>query len=128
MQAGPDRGGQAGEEAAASYLCSRGYRILARRYRRCGAEIDLVARRRDVLAFVEVKMRRSHGAGSPFEAVPLRKQTRIARAAALFLAEFPELEGLDCRFDVVGVEPERDGSLRIEHLTDAFQAPDSSGT
>ena len=70
-------------------------------------------------------MRRSQGAGSPFEAVSLPKQTRIARAAALFLVEFPELAALDCRFDVVGVEPDQDGSLCIEHLTNAFQAPDA---
>jgi putative endonuclease len=119
-----DRGGQAGEQAAALYLRSRGYRILARRYRRGGAEIDLVVRRSEVLAFVEVKMRRSHRAGSPFETVSCRKQARIARAAALFLAEYPALETLVCRFDVVGVEPYPDGSLRVEHLADAFQAPE----
>jgi len=118
-----DRGGRVGEQAAASYLSSRGYRILARRYRRGGAEIDLVVRRNEVLAFVEVKMRRSHRAGSPFETVPSRKQARIARAAAFYLAEFPELEALVCRFDVVGVEPHPDGSLRVEHLADAFRAP-----
>lgn len=114
--------GRAGEQAAEAYLRSRGFRILARRFRRCGAEIDLVARREEVLAFVEVKLRRSRSAGSPFEAVTPLKQARIARAAAAYLAEFPALAGLECRFDLVGVEPAPDGSLRVEHLPAAFTA------
>lgn len=116
--------GRSGEEAAAAWLLSRGYRILARRFRGGGAEVDLVARRGEILAFVEVKLRRSGSAGSPLESVPPLKQARIARAAASFLSRFPELAGLDCRFDLIGVEPAPDGILEVEHLEDAFAAPD----
>ncbi|MEE9219185.1 MAG: YraN family protein [Acidobacteriota bacterium] len=115
--------GRAGEEAAACFLRSRGYEIVRRRYRRYGAEVDLVVRLGRVLAFVEVKLRRSHRLGSPVESVPPRKQARIARAAAAFLAEHPDLSRLECRFDLIGIEPHPDGTVRIEHLPAAFSAP-----
>jgi len=117
--------GRAGEAAAAAFLISHGFQILARRFRRYGAEVDLVARRGDVLAFVEVKLRRGHGAGTPFEAVSPLKQARIARAASAYLAEFPDLARLECRFDLVGVEPAPDGALRVEHLPAAFSDPNA---
>jgi putative endonuclease len=123
-RAGTHEAGQAGEAAAELWLRSRGYVILARRFRSGGAEVDLVARRGPALAFVEVKLRRSRAHGSPFEAVPALKQARIARAAAAFLARFPELAHLECRFDLIGVEPAGDGSLRVEHLPGAFSAPE----
>jgi len=115
--------GRAGEEAAEQFLRQRGFEILERRFRSCGAEIDLVTRKGDTLVFVEVKLRRGRGAGSPFEAVTPLKQARIARAAAAFLARSPALARLECRFDVVGVEPAADGTVRVEHLPDAFSAP-----
>ena len=115
--------GRAGEEAAEAFLRARGFQILARRFRRFGAEVDLVARRGDTLAFVEVKMRRGRSAGSPFESVTPLKQARLARAASAYLAEFPLLARLECRFDLVGVEIAADGSLRLEHLPAAFTAP-----
>jgi putative endonuclease len=117
------RTGRAGEEAAEQYLLSRGFEILERRFRSCGAEIDLVARRGETLAFIEVKLRRGRGAGSPFEAVTALKQARIARAASAFLARTPALARLECRFDVMGVVPAPDGTLQVEHLPAAFRAP-----
>jgi putative endonuclease len=117
--------GRAGELAAERYLERRGYRIVERRLRRCGAEIDLVARRGALVAFVEVKLRRSRACGSPLEAVSFRKQARLALAAAVWLAESRDRRDLECRFDVLGIEPDPAGDLRIEHLEGAFSAPES---
>jgi putative endonuclease len=97
------RRGHSGEALAALRLRLVGYRILARRYRTKVGEIDLIARRGGVLAFVEVKRRAN--AADALEAVSLRSQARIRRAAELFLRRNPELAALALRFDVMVVTP-----------------------
>ena len=101
--------GREGEQRAARYLESRGYRIVARNVRADRVEIDLVARRGRVLAFVEVKTRRvrtrddgpSHGLAA--EAVDGRKQARLRRGAGAWLDTMPEARrGVGrLRFDVI---------------------------
>ena len=80
--------GRAGEDAAASYLVERGWRIVGRNVR-CGrvGEIDIVATRAGVLAFVEVKTRRTDRFGTPGEAVTRPKQNRIRALARAYLAQ-----------------------------------------
>jgi putative endonuclease len=119
--AGP-RGGRRelglyGERMAARHLRRRGYRIAARNFRAAGAEIDLVAIDGSTVVFVEVKARRSHRAGFAAEAVDSRKQGRIRRAAALYMARQPP--GRSARFDVVTIDWEG-GRPRLEHLKDVF--------
>src|SRR5271167_661654 len=80
--------GRRGERAAEKYLRRSGYRIVARNFRAARAEIDLVAMDGDVLVFVEVKTRRSRGAGAPEEAVDERKQKQIRRAAEMFATRY----------------------------------------
>jgi putative endonuclease len=93
--------GRRGERAAEKYLRRSGYRIVARNFRAAGAEIDLVAMDGDTLVFVEVKTRQSFAAGAPEEAVDLRKQTRMRRAAQAFAARY-RADDYDMRFDIVG--------------------------
>ena len=95
--------GQVGETMAARFLEARGYRIVARNVRADRVEMDLVARRGPLLVFVEVKARASDRAGSPAEAVDARKQRRLRRGAAAWLAGRPaEARGVRrTRFDVV---------------------------
>lgn len=101
--------GRDGEERAARHLEARGYRIVARNVRAERVEIDLIARRGPVLAFVEVKSRRagrsesSGGHGLAAEAVDIRKQQRLRRGAAAWLAAHPEqrVGTRRVRFDVV---------------------------
>jgi putative endonuclease len=95
--------GRTGEAAAARFLASRGYRIVARNVRADRVEIDLVARRGGLLVFVEVKARSSERYGSPAEAVDLRKQRRLRRGARAWLASRPtSARGYrSLRFDVV---------------------------
>lgn len=111
--------GRAAEALAALMLRLKGYRIIARDLRTPVGEIDLIARRGRVLAFVEVKAR---GGDRAFDdAVPDRRQRRrIVRAAALFRARRPELGDLNVRFDVVFVGRRR----WPRHLAGAFRADD----
>ena len=111
------RAGDAAEDAAAKHLAAAGCRILARNARYRDGEVDLVARERDVVVFVEVRMRASLRFGGAAVSVNSLKQKRIARAAQHWLlGEYGE-RWPACRFDVVTV----DGSGTIEWIRDAFQ-------
>ena len=102
---GRERADRFAETVAAWLLRLRGYRILARRYATPVGEIDLVARRGDLLVFVEVKHR--SGPGEALASLLPRQQTRIARAAAAYLQHRPGLAGCAVRFDLVAVAPWR---------------------
>lgn len=122
VRTSPARGRWA-EDVARRHLEKLGYRCEARNVRLAGGEIDLVARRGDLLVFVEVKARR--GAGRAGEAVTADKRRRLGRAAAAWIAR----EGLPpggCRFDVVTVEG-RGEDAGVEHLPGAFDAPQRWG-
>jgi putative endonuclease len=109
------RRGQRAELLCLWHLRLRGYRIVARRYRVPSGEIDLIVRRGDVLAAVEVKARGDAAAAGA--AVLARQRRRIARALEHFLASRPDLAGLDPRFDVMLVVPRR----LPRHLVDAWR-------
>ena len=101
--------GRAGEDSAAAALAEAGYEILTRNYHTREGEIDLVAKDKNTIVFVEVKCRRTGAYGCGAEAVDSRKQEKIRRAARAYLLE----EGLweqEIRFDVVEVGP---GGIRI---------------
>jgi len=93
----------------------KGYRILARDVRTPVGEIDIVARRGPVLAFVEVKARRS---AAETDVVGVRQQKRIVRAAEAFLSRHPTLTDLDVRFDIMLANP----WALPTHVTDAWRA------
>lgn len=92
-----------------------GYRVLARNFRVPTGEIDLIVRRGNIVAFVEVKARTTYEAAA--EAIQPRQQLRIRNAALAFLARRPDLAGLSMRFDVVLVTPRR----LPRHLRDAWR-------
>jgi len=105
---------------AALALRRRGWRIVASNYRVGRREVDLVARRGDVLAFVEVKTRAGGGFGAPEEAVTRLKRREIEAVAAAFLSDRPH-EG-DVRFDTVGiVVDEWMRVVRLTHTEDAWR-------
>ncbi len=97
--------GRRAESLCALLLRLKGYRIVARGFRAPVGEIDIVARRGNVLAVVEVKVRRDEATAA--EAITARQRRRISRAAALFLSARPGLASLDVRFDVMLVVPRR---------------------
>ena len=110
------RTGLSAEARAAAYLMAKGYRILARRFRTPYGEIDIVARRRNLLAFVEVKARASLDEAA--YAVTPRQQQRIIDAAQAWLMAHPEHADFELRFDVMLIAPRR----LPRHLLAAFDA------
>src|SRR5438552_1539305 len=110
------RTGLSAESRAAVYLMAKGYRILAKRFRTPHGEIDIVAKRRNLIAFVEVKARASLDEAA--FAVTLRQQARIIDAAQAWLVAHPEHAEFELRFDAVLIAPR---SLP-RHLLAAFDA------
>ncbi len=104
------------ERIAGQYLEEKGFTLLEYNYRTRMSEIDIVARDKGVLVFVEVKYRKDLSDGHPLEAVTPQKQRRIRNAALCYLEDhelFPDQTAI--RFDVVGILGDE-----ISHITDAF--------
>ena len=110
------RTGISAESRAAAYLMAKGYRILAKRFRTPHGEIDLVARKRHLVAFIEVKARASLDEAA--YAVTPRQQARIIAAAQGWLVAHPEHAEFDLRFDAVLIAPRH----LPRHLLAAFDA------
>ncbi len=108
--------GRLAEETAAEFLSAEGWEILATRVKTRSGEIDLIARKGDVTAFIEVKARKSRD--EAIAAVTLRQAKRIIAAANYWIAANPESLGGDCRFDIILVSP----YLLPEHIENAFGA------
>jgi putative endonuclease len=108
------RTGLSAEARAAAYLMLKGYRILAKRFRTPHGEIDIVAKRRNLVAFVEVKARA--GLDEAAYAVTPRQQRRIIAAAEAWLMTHPEHAEFELRFDVVLIAPRQ----LPRHLLAAF--------
>lgn len=109
--------GQWGEDRAVEYLRNRDWTIRHRNYETPYGECDLVARRGDTTAFVEVKTRKSREYGSPESAVDRRKREHLRRVAKHYLRE--EEDSNQPRFDVVAIEFDPDNPT-IRHLEGAF--------
>ena len=94
--------GERGEDAAAKFLRRNGYKILVRRFKSHAGEIDIIARQKDWLTFIEVKTRQMEQSGSPSEAVNKTKQRHMIRVALdyLRLLKNPRIK---FRFDIVEV-------------------------
>ena len=114
--------GAEGEDAAARFLQGQGYSILERNFSTKFGEIDLIAREKNTLVFIEVKFRRNPDFGSPQEAVTRAKTLQIGRAALGYLVK-KRLNGVLCRFDVVAVRAEGDEQFTFELFRDAFVPP-----
>jgi putative endonuclease len=112
------RAGDAAESAAARHLQAHGCALVARNARYPEGELDLIVRERDVLVFVEVRMRSSRAYGGPAGSVDRYKQKRLLRAAQHWLLQHYGERWPSCRFDVVSV----DGDGTIEWIRDAFAA------
>jgi putative endonuclease len=108
--------GISAESRAAAYLVAKGFRILSRRWKSPLGELDIVARRRSLLIFVEVMARDTLDAAA--EAVDARQRRRIAAAAEAWLATYPPRGIMDMRFDAMLVAP---GKLP-RHIPAAFEA------
>ena len=113
------RRGLSGEEEAKRYLMSLGWAVLAHRFRMGRLEIDLVVRKGTLVAFVEVKTRRSTAFGSPLEAVRWGKKREIVRVAQAWIDRYGRPDDV-YRFDVIGVTLSPTAPPGIEHVENAF--------
>ncbi len=111
--------GRRGEDIAADYLRQRGWVVLARNYRAGPKELDLVAARRDVVAFVEVKTRSTATGGTPLEPIRALKRKAVETAARRWILEHGR-PGTAYRFDAIAVEVRGD-SVHVEHIPDAWR-------
>ncbi len=109
-----ERRGHVSEYLAALYLLFKGYRILAFRYRTRLGEVDIVARKKTLVLFVEVKARTREG--DAIDAVGYDAQRRIKAASDIWLSRRRDAHLLSCRYDIVAVLPWR----LPRHFPDAF--------
>jgi putative endonuclease len=106
--------GQKAEEKAAVFLQGKGYEILARNYRYKRSEIDIIARKENLMVFVEVKYRRGNSYGDPEASVDEKKEAQVLSGAENYIFE-NDWNG-EIRFDVVSILSD----YSIEHFEDAF--------
>jgi putative endonuclease len=111
--------GKIGEADAAEFLKKQGYRLVTANYRSSLGEIDIIARDKGTLCFVEVKSRLSEK-NSPLEAIDKRKQRQLQKAALCFLKE-NSLLATKARFDVVAVRYSPAAKKEFVLIKDAFE-------
>ena len=112
--------GKTGEDLACRELERRGYAIVARRYRRRGGELDIIARDGPTLVFVEVKARAGRAFGEAADAITGFKRRRITQLARDYIMRH-HLSTCPCRFDVVSIQLDS-GEPVIEVFQNAFDA------
>lgn len=113
------RQGIKGEEIAEKYLIQKGFEILERNYHSQQGEVDIVAKDKEFLVFVEVKNYSYRSYGSPVGAVGKNKKKSIIHAAQTYIYK-NNIKNTYCRFDVIAIFRRFDGSRKIEHYRDAF--------
>lgn len=113
-----ERRGRWAERLAEASLRLKGYRLLARRFKSGPGEVDLIMRRGEVTAFIEVKVRAN--ADLAIEAVSDFQTRRIAAAARIWMAKDPKAALGICRFDIVAVSPYQ----WPRHIPNAFTMED----
>ena len=111
--------GNIGEQAAVDYLHTAGYDILERKYRSKIGEIDIIAKIKDILVFIEVKTRRNTTYGFPAESVTYRKQKKIINTALCYLQQIHNAN-IHCRFDVIEIFLTENNEITYNHITNAF--------
>ncbi|MGB9699237.1 MAG: YraN family protein [Thermodesulfobacteriota bacterium] len=111
--------GKIGEELALAHLKKMKYKILERNYKCPLGEVDLVARDKNTLVFIEVKTRKTKDFGGPAAAVDLRKQRQLSKVALHYLNQ-NKLNNVPARFDVVAIEL-ISPAARIEVIRNAFE-------
>ena len=113
--------GALGEAYAAHYLRKQGYRIIASNLRIAGIEIDLIVKKGQTLAFVEVKTRHGERFGKPEYAVDRRKQSRLIQGAMAWLHQQVR-KPKRIRFDVIAIQVSDSDNWQLRHLPGAFCA------
>jgi putative endonuclease len=107
------------EAEVAALLTGRGFVVLGSNVRVGRLELDVIARKRDLLVVVEVRARSTDAFGDPLETIDAKKVARIRRATSTWLAARPDLRGVRVRFDAVGIVVRGD-RLELDWCEDAF--------
>ena len=110
--------GTKGELIAANYLKKQKYKILHTNYKNQIGEIDIIAKDKDYLVFVEVKTRYSKKFGDPLEAIDEEKQFKIHNVATMYLMKNKLLDKVPIRFDAIAILGDEEHEIR--HIKDAF--------
>ncbi len=110
--------GQRAESLATEFLQRKSYQIVERNWRFSRAEIDIIAKKDEVLIFVEVKMRSYDYYGNPEDFVSEKQQALIQEAATQYMEEVGH--DWEIRFDVIAILWEDDREAKIRHIKDAF--------
>ena len=112
--------GNIGEDAVCSFLERNGYEMIARNFTVHGGEIDIIAKKGDMLCFVEVKSRREDPLAEGEQAMTKAKKANIVKAAGRFLETYEQ--GCDCRFDVAVVTLKENTVSHLKYYVAAFDA------
>ncbi|MCL6524923.1 MAG: YraN family protein [Thermoflavifilum sp.] len=110
--------GERGEQLACRYLQQRGFEIVATHWRDDHREIDIIARRQELLVFVEVKTRTGYSGGWPELAINSKKEEDLLLAAEHYLETHPF--GGEIRFDVIAIVFDRSQRPHVFHIPDAI--------
>lgn len=110
--------GKKGEEIAEKFLLKKGYIILERNFFCKFGEIDIIARKNDVMCFIEVKTRTNQCYGRPVEAITPKKIKHIIQSTQFYIAK-QHLEGFEVRLDVIEIEM-FDNKSAINHIENAI--------
>ncbi len=123
--------GKKGEDFAAYHLEQIGYTIIERNYHSRYGEIDIIAQKGEILAFVEVKTRKSDEKYTPSEAVTYTKQKKINLTALTYIAKIENENNcyneLQPRFDIVEVLSNQGRIYKVNHIENAFESIDFGG-
>jgi len=109
--------GKKGEQLAVDFLLKNGYKIIERNYRFDKAEVDIIAKKNNLLAIIEVKTRSTSNFGNPQDFVKPKQIQRLVKA----VDEYVNVNGLDVevQFDIIAIVKEKN-NFKIEHLENAF--------
>jgi len=110
--------GEKGEEIAKKYLIKNGYQIVERNYQTKFGEIDIIAKRKDTIYFVEVKTRTNRNYGRPIDAMTPYKIKHLIRSVQVYIAK-KQLEGTEVSLDVIEVEKVHK-QWEINHIENAI--------
>lgn len=105
------------EEIAVNFLKEQGYHILCQNYYAKAGEIDIIAKQKEYLVFIEVKYRNNESKGTPEEAITPRKIRRMIQVAKYYLKENYDSDEIACRFDVITI---LENNIRL--IQDAFDS------
>lgn len=109
--------GKKGEQLAVDFLIKNGYNILDRNYRFDRAEVDIIARKEEILSIIEVKTRTNIDFGNPQDFVKPKQIKNLVKAVNEYITE--NNVDLEVRFDIISII-KKDNKFQIEHLKDAF--------